>query len=97
MSLARAARPAVRPAPPKRRRVRERQESHVITEPGGSDKHRHCTTIGPDGNGETAPGADGHVHQVVDLEVVAAGANLHTHGMSAERCPAEHQQGKCQR
>ncbi len=89
MSLARAARPA---APP-RRRVRERQESHVLTAPGGTDKHRHCATIDEEGNGSTAPAADGHVHQVVELEVEAAGG--HTHDMSAQRCSAEHDRGRC--
>lgn len=94
MSLARAARAA---PPPARRRVRERQESHVMTAPGGPDKHRHCATIDTEGNGSTAPAADGHVHQVVALEVVAAGVDGHTHGMSAQRCAADHQRGRCLR
>lgn len=99
MSLARVARrPAIRPRPSKRRRVRERQESHVMTAPGGPDKHRHCSTINSEGNGETTPGADGHVHQVIDCEVVAAGDDLHTHDMSAQRCAADHdRQGRCLR
>jgi hypothetical protein len=75
--------------------VRERQESHVMTAPGGADKHRHCTTIDTEGNGSTSPAPDGHAHEVQGLEVVAAGADGHTHGMSAQRCAAEHQRGRC--
>jgi len=92
-SLARAARPAIRP--PRRRRVRERQESHVMTAPGGADKHRHCTTIDTWGNGSTAPAADGHMHEVVGLEVLAAGEDGHIHAISAQRCPADHERGRC--
>jgi len=77
--------------------VRERQESHVMTAPGGSDKHRHCTTNYTEGNGSTSPAADGHTHQVIGLEVVAGGVDGHTHEISAERCTADHQRGRCLR
>ena len=79
----------------KRHRVRERQESYVMTAPGGSDRHRHCTTVDTAGNGRTAPAADGHVHQVMDLVVLPAAG--HAHDMSAQRCSADHERGRCQR
>lgn len=79
---------------PRRRRVRERQESYVMTAPGGADRHRHCTTVDTEGNGRTAPAADGHTHEVVDL-VVRAARDGHTHTMSAQRCAGEHQRGRC--
>jgi hypothetical protein len=82
--------------PEKRRRVKERQESYVMTAPGGDDKHRHCTTVDSEGNGTTAGAADGHVHKVAGLVVLAAGDG-HTHEMSAQRCSAPHDRGRCQR
>lgn len=79
----------------KRRRVRERQESYVMTAPGGADRHRHCATVDSNGNGQTAAAADGHSHQVVDLVVQIAGG--HSHDMSAQRCSAGHERGRCLR
>ncbi len=93
MALVRTSRSAELP----RRRVRERQESHVMTAPGGANKHRHCTTIDTEGNGCTDAGPDGHVHEIVGLEVLPAGADGHTHGISAQRCPAQHFRGSCLR
>lgn len=68
-----------------------------MTAPGGQDKHRHCATIASDGDGLTAAAADGHVHRVEDLRVLAGGADSHTHTLSAQRCPAEHHRGRCVR
>jgi hypothetical protein len=61
------------------------------------ERHRHCTTVDDEGNGKTTPGPDGHVHQVVELEVMAGGQDGHTHGMSAQRCSAPHINGRCTR
>ncbi len=86
---------ALEVAAPKRR-VREPQIAYVMTAPGGPDHHRHCAAVKSDGRGRTAPGPDGHVHQVDGLEVLAADDG-HSHGMSAQRCQSEHQRGRCLR
>jgi hypothetical protein len=78
----------------RRRRVRERDESYVLTEPGGRDRHRHCATVNTAGHGFTAPGADGHVHEIVALVVLVAGDG-HRHELSAERCTLGHAEGRC--
>lgn len=75
--------------PPVRRRVRDSIRSVVKTAPGGVDHHVHCTIfMGEDGGGFTSPGPDGHIHKVLELELVAVRG--HTHTLSAQRCTERH-------
>lgn len=60
--------------------------SYVVTTPAAG--HTHCAAVDDDGNGYTAPGPDGHVHEVAGLELLASGG--HTHELGAERCRRQH-------
>lgn len=74
---------------PARRRVREPMRQVVKTAPGGADRHIHCTIfVGEDGDGFTSPGPDGHIHKVLELELVKVLG--HTHTLSAQRCLERH-------
>lgn len=75
--------------------MREAARSLVMTTPGPTDRHRHCSLVDTDGNGYTTPGADGHRHQIIGLEVMRA-PDGHAHELSAQRCNhEEHQTNRC--
>lgn len=74
-----------------RRRTRDRIRSYIRTTPGGPiiSRHVHCAMVlSEDGNGQTSPGPDGHVHRVIALEIQIVFG--HTHDISATRCPEDH-------
>lgn len=72
-----------------RHRVHDAARVAVRTAPGPGDRHVHCAVFdGESGDGATSPGPDGHVHEVVGLEVQEAAG--HCHEMSARRCDERH-------
>jgi hypothetical protein len=78
---------------PRGRRLAEPQWAYVLTTPG-PDGHRHCASVDEDGDGHTAPaGADGHVHAIEELDVLARAG--HRHELSAQRCTRRHRHGWC--
>lgn len=69
-------------------RIKESENSLVVTTRGGKDTHTHCAIIRPDGSGYTTPGPDGHIHTIVGLDLLAAfgGSDDHRHELTAMRC-----------
>lgn len=73
---------------PVRRRVRDVARVANVSTPGGRDGHTHCLVFNADGDGQSSPGPDGHVHDIVELEVLMTKG--HTHAISGQRCVSDH-------
>ena len=72
------------------RRLHDPRAVHLLTAPGGSDRHVHCCTLDERGLRWTTPGPDGHVHRVTGLDVHATQPGGHTHELSGLRCHRVH-------